>query len=247
MHPRYRIVIALIALLLVAGGAYAYLESMDGSVPDPAPMATSTAASGEATTTPPAQEDEAEDITPVATASDHGYGTATLKLNEAASFPDGLSIRVTEVVEDSRCPANANCIQAGTVRISVRTRSAMGVSTNIFKPGSVLTTEVHKITLVSVAPQTMAGRRIADNDYRFTFKVEKRTAATNPGTTGGCYIGGCSAQLCTDNPGAASDCAYRPEYACYKTAKCERQSNGQCGWTQTSELAACLSNPPALN
>ncbi len=56
-----------------------------------------------------------------------------------------------------------------------------------------------------------------------------------------CYIGGCSGQLCSDQPGAISTCEYRDEYACYKMAKCARQVNGQCGWTQTPQLTFCLS------
>ena len=57
-----------------------------------------------------------------------------------------------------------------------------------------------------------------------------------------CYVGGCSNQLCTDKAdGAAySTCEYRAEYACYKTAICERQVTGECGWTETKELNACL-------
>ena len=57
---------------------------------------------------------------------------------------------------------------------------------------------------------------------------------------GACYVGGCSAQICSDQPDAVSTCEYRPEYACYKTATCERQRTGKCGWTETVELKACL-------
>jgi len=61
------------------------------------------------------------------------------------------------------------------------------------------------------------------------------------GTGGGdCFVGGCSSQLCTDQPDAASTCEWREEYACYQKASCERQSDGQCGWTKTAELEACL-------
>lgn len=56
----------------------------------------------------------------------------------------------------------------------------------------------------------------------------------------GCYVGGCSGTVCSDQPGAVSTCEYRPEYACYRTAVCERQASGQCGWTETEELTACL-------
>jgi hypothetical protein len=67
-----------------------------------------------------------------------------------------------------------------------------------------------------------------------------------PIVKGGCYVGGCSAQICSDQKDVASTCEFRPEYSCYKTATCERQANGQCGWTQTAELKACLQNPPSL-
>ena len=59
-----------------------------------------------------------------------------------------------------------------------------------------------------------------------------------------CFIGGCSSQLCSDRDDLISTCEWRDEYACYKTATCERQADGACGWTQTPELAACLANPP---
>lgn len=59
-----------------------------------------------------------------------------------------------------------------------------------------------------------------------------------------CKVGGCSGQLC----GEASfideiitTCEYKPEYECYKKyGKCEMQSNGKCGWTQTKELSECM-------
>jgi len=67
---------------------------------------------------------------------------------------------------------------------------------------------------------------------------------TDGTTTGGCIVGGCSAQLCTEasEGPAMSDCMYRPEYACYKGAVCERLASGQCGWRETPELAVCLSD-----
>lgn len=62
-----------------------------------------------------------------------------------------------------------------------------------------------------------------------------------------CVRGGCGGELCVE-PGrdVASICVARPEHACYQRATCERQPNGQCGWTQTRELRACLANPPPL-
>lgn len=54
-----------------------------------------------------------------------------------------------------------------------------------------------------------------------------------------CMKTGCSGQVCSDEE-VITTCEYRPEYECYKKAACERQKNGECGFTQTPELLACL-------
>ncbi len=78
----------------------------------------------------------------------------------------------------------------------------------------------------------------------FYIKLSKSTGTTPPkeAAVGGCVVGGCSGQLCTDatNEPVASTCEYRPEYSCYQNATCERQVNGECGWTETTELSQCL-------
>jgi len=58
-----------------------------------------------------------------------------------------------------------------------------------------------------------------------------------------CKIAGCSGQLCVDKNAEdiITTCEYRQEYACYKNARCEKQSDGQCSWTQTAELSKCIS------
>ena len=80
--------------------------------------------------------------------------------------------------------------------------------------------------------------RTATNAYR---NVKNLEAAA-----GECFVGGCSGQVCSDREGIISTCEWRPEYACYQDATCERQATGQCGWTETTELQACLASPPPL-
>ena len=58
----------------------------------------------------------------------------------------------------------------------------------------------------------------------------------------GCYVGGCSGQICSEDPEALSTCEWREEYACYHEATCEHQVDGQCGWTQTDDLVECLAS-----
>jgi hypothetical protein len=60
-----------------------------------------------------------------------------------------------------------------------------------------------------------------------------------------CVKGGCSGTVCSETAGdMMTTCEFKPEYACYRTATCERQANGACGWTETPELASCLKSPP---
>ena len=60
-------------------------------------------------------------------------------------------------------------------------------------------------------------------------------------TEGACVRGGCSGQLCIEEGvDIASTCEWRPVFQCYQQATCERQLNGQCGFTPTHELVECL-------
>jgi eight-cysteine-cluster-containing protein len=54
-----------------------------------------------------------------------------------------------------------------------------------------------------------------------------------------CIVTGCSGQVCADQQ-VNTTCEYREHYACYSEAKCERQENGTCGWTESEELSVCL-------
>ena len=63
-----------------------------------------------------------------------------------------------------------------------------------------------------------------------------------PGEGGGeCRRAGCSGQLCTDRD-VVTTCEWLPEYACYQQATCERQADGQCGFTQDEALTSCLAS-----
>lgn len=161
------------------------------------------------------------------------YGNVTLRLSEEAVF-NGVRITPLAVVEDSRCPADVQCIHAGTLRVRVQTVSGMGTSTDVIALGSSLTTEAEEVAFVSATPETRAGSEIGSDEYRFTFSVTKRATAQT------CYVGGCSSEICSDRPDIVSNCMYRSEYACYKTATCEVQRSGSCGWTMTDSLRMCL-------
>ena len=76
---------------------------------------------------------------------------------------------------------------------------------------------------------------------------EATTAAPEepPPAGGECKATGCSGTVCSDQD-VVTTCEFKAEYACYRDATCTRQADGQCGWTQTPELDACLKNPPPV-
>lgn len=187
----------------------------------------------------------------------YAYGTVETAVGKKIEF-DELSLRVVRVVEESRCPSDVTCIQAGTVRVEVEIVSGLGTSSMTIGLLETVTTEAEAITFKEASPYPVSTSEISPSSYIFTFEVVEQEPAFSdlPITRGEvpapitpsktCYVGGCSAQLCTDNPDIASTCEYRDTYACYQTAACEVQATGECGWTPTDELKACLANPPSL-
>jgi hypothetical protein len=93
-------------------------------------------------------------------------------------------------------------------------------------------------------------RQCATKDGRtFIEDVAPVESATSTQPTAECVTAGCSGQLCVaaaDASTIVTTCEFKAEYACYANATCEKQSDGKCGWTQTTELKSCLANPPAI-
>lgn len=82
-------------------------------------------------------------------------------------------------------------------------------------------------------------REIVDGCYGEC--VDRYTCEAKEPDAKQCRVGGCSGQLCV-GPGEpdVTTCEWRPEYACYRDATCERQPDGGCGFTPTKELRRCL-------
>jgi hypothetical protein len=66
------------------------------------------------------------------------------------------------------------------------------------------------------------------------------TATVTSPTLGGCFVGGCSGQICSDKADAISTCQWHESYACYSGEVCQRQESQECGWTPSPKLNACL-------
>ena len=125
--------------------------------------------------------------------------------------------------------------------------------------GEWMTTEFvpFKATLSFLVPTTQKGTLILEKDNPSGLPEhadELRIPVTFASPDGGavappvakaCVASGCSGQICAEEE-VMSTCEFRPEYACYRTARCERTPSGECGWTETPALRACLQNPPPL-
>lgn len=95
-------------------------------------------------------------------------------------------------------------------------------------PNGILVSGVH------VPVRGPAGRSQMLKVTQFYLRAGKSTSSLKP-----CMKTGCSGQVCSDQE-VITTCEYKTEYECYKKATCERQANGDCGFTPTPELTACL-------
>lgn len=93
--------------------------------------------------------------------------SATLRLGETGRI-GGLRVRPLALVEDSRCPAEVRCIQAGTVRVSV----AIGGDRETLALAEPWPVAGRFITLSAVEPEARADTPRAPADYRLRFTVE---------------------------------------------------------------------------
>ena len=93
--------------------------------------------------------------------------TSTLAIGESATI-NGLAVSVLGLAEDSRCPIDVQCIQAGTVRVNVSVDSYKGALTLTLGEPQVVQNEI--IMLVSVTPkEKRSTQTVSPGDYRFTF------------------------------------------------------------------------------
>lgn len=117
--------------------------------------------------------------------------------------------------------------------------------------GDWMTTEFvpFEVALSFIAPTTTTGTLILEKDnpsglpenedkLRIPVRFDK-TATNTPPVAKTCVVSGCSGQICADEE-IISTCEFKEEYACYKSAKCERQTSGECGWTENSVLRECI-------
>lgn len=105
-----------------------------------------------------------------------------VRLGERAVLGEGgLSLSFGEVVEDSRCPANAMCVQQGQAVVAGELvaggapapyRLTLGAN----EADAALTAGDYTVRVVALDPYPGTAEQIAPEDYRLTLLVEKAGA-----------------------------------------------------------------------
>ncbi len=122
--------------------------------------------------------------------------------------------------------------------------SAIGETRQVLRldydvPGNPWYVRIIRDELVQTDATTYLGKLNLDIIPYFPIAVGFFQLQVSAVASGGCVISGCSKELCSDRE-LFSVCNFKAEYACYRTARCERQKNNQCGWTATNELTQCI-------
>lgn len=97
----------------------------------------------------------------------------TAGLNQVASV-GGLRIRPIEVIEDSRCPANVQCVWAGRLSVRARMNGPGWTQIRDFQLGDPQAVDHYLVTLINADPPKTAPAPIDPRSYRFTFAVTQR-------------------------------------------------------------------------
>ena len=81
---------------------------------------------------------------------------------------------------------------------------------------------------------------VSDDNAGVVYRIAYQKSTKNTKTQKqDCIVTGCSGQVCAEED-VITTCEFLPEYACYKNTVCERQRDGECGWTETEELLSCI-------
>ena len=96
-------------------------------------------------------------------------GVVVARIGEAADLGHGLRVRPLDVVEDSRCPGDVDCVWAGRLRLRVAVEGAG--ECEVILGDAVVATPRGAFALVAVSPGTWADwPQDQRPPYRFGFR-----------------------------------------------------------------------------
>jgi hypothetical protein len=98
-----------------------------------------------------------------------------VQINKAVTF-NGLKIEFVELVEDSRCPADVQCVWAGNAKIKVRVtknRKSQVLELEMIDKGMKPNFGNYQLKLKALTPELRSNVRINRNGYVATIAVTK--------------------------------------------------------------------------
>jgi hypothetical protein len=106
-----------------------------------------------------------------------GSETLRVQINKEKRFAKSkLSVRFVELVEDSRCPTDTNCIWAGNAKIKIRVSKngrSHDLTLDTNGPNQAAIAEGYSIKLMSLTPEPRSNIRVNRNGYVATFEAVK--------------------------------------------------------------------------
>ena len=109
----------------------------------------------------------------VATTSGGPHSRSSVSVTASFGRPvriNQMVLRPVAIVQDSRCPANVNCVWAGQLIVEFATAGRNRVRLEMGKP---LVIAGGRLTLLGASPQPIAGKPIPPNQYRFQLRFER--------------------------------------------------------------------------
>jgi hypothetical protein len=102
-------------------------------------------------------------------------GTVRARLNQTVKVAD-FQLTPLEVIEDSRCPGDVQCVWAGRLRLKARIEFGGKAAEQDLTLGEEQSVGRGTLTLIEAMPHPEKGRTVYPEDYRFGF-----TYAANAG------------------------------------------------------------------
>lgn len=96
--------------------------------------------------------------------------TGTVALGETKLI-NRVRITLNEIPQDSRCPIDAVCVQAGSVTANVTLQSDTDKETLEITEGAPVAFDAYRVAVTSVGPARMASEPFDETAYRVTFSV----------------------------------------------------------------------------
>jgi hypothetical protein len=99
----------------------------------------------------------------------------TVAQGKTASVVDGLSVRFVSVSGDSRCPADATCIQGGDAIVKLQLISSNDTNEVELHTGNMQPATSGNLTveLIQLMPYPFSSRTIQQEEYRATIRVSR--------------------------------------------------------------------------